>query len=190
MEYIEFYDPYEDLAETVPTPTEEEYPGPEVKKKRIMPEVNIGPNCCVASHLSAILECPVRSTCLQSGLISPIAPPFSCPHGQVRPWLPHATACPSFLSKAPTRSCCLPFVLPLHLFQKRKSKSVRKLQRTRKSANPKATPKMVAAKKSAARKFTPKKKKVMPGYQATAPSRPTFSLGVTIGQNVASRSFL
>lgn len=57
-----------------------------------------------------------------------------------------------------------------------------KKKRTRKSlSKTKAKPlKFLAAKKSPAKKFAAKKKRQMPGYQATAPARPRGNFRVNV----------
>lgn len=69
---------------------------------------------------------------------------------------------------------CLGVLCRHHLFQRKKRSVSIKKKRSRKSLSKiKAKPlNFLALKKTPAKKFVPKKKRPMPGYQATAPARP------------------
>lgn len=69
---------------------------------------------------------------------------------------------------------CLGVFCHHHLFQRKKRSVSIKRKRSRKSLSKiKAKPlNFQALKKSPTKKFAPKKKRPMPGYQATAPARP------------------
>lgn len=77
---------------------------------------------------------------------------------------------------------CLCVLRRRHLFQRKKRSVSVKKKRTRKSlSKTKAKPlNFFAAKKSAAKKFAAKKKRQMPGYQATAPARPRGNFRVNV----------
>lgn len=77
---------------------------------------------------------------------------------------------------------CLGVLCRRHLFQRKKRSVSMKKKRTRKSlSKTKAKPlKFMAAKKSPTKKFALKKKRQMPGYQATAPARPRGNFRVNV----------
>lgn len=69
-----------------------------------------------------------------------------------------------------------------HLFQRKKRSVSEKKKRSRKSLS-KSKPKLLslsAFKKSSAKKFAAKKKRQIPGYQATAPARPRGNFRVKV----------
>lgn len=81
---------------------------------------------------------------------------------------------------------CSMFVLVFfcchHLFQRKKRSVSVKKKRSRKSlSKSKAKPlSLLASKKSPAKKFAAKKKRQIPGYQATAPARPRGNFRVKV----------
>lgn len=88
---------------------------------------------------------------------------------------------------------CLGVFCRRHLFQRTKRSLSIKKKRSRKSlSKTKAKPlNFLALKKSPARKFAPKKKRPMPGYQATAPARPRGDFRVKLlwkEEQIPSRS--
>lgn len=77
---------------------------------------------------------------------------------------------------------CLGVLCRRHLFQRKKRSVFMKKKRSRKSlSKTKAKPlNFWASKKSPAKKLAAKKKRKMPGYQATAPARPRGNFRVNV----------
>lgn len=78
------------------------------------------------------------------------------------------------------------------LFQRKKRSVSIKRKRSRKSLSKvKAKPlNFLALKKSPAKRFAPKKKRPIPGYQATAPARPRGDFRVTLKKKTKSHQDL